>query len=147
MISKTRFCLVGLIPFLVILVWSQPQSSSVTLNGIVAETTLLSNNDLHIGLQDGPKGTEVCLGSVRILQLQNLLPTVGDRIEVTGTSVGNGPLLMANSLQIGDRHVRLRGPSDATGRAGCATNGCGSDDCGACGHHGNHHHGDCCGHE
>ena len=127
---------------------SQMQSATVTLKGIVSETTLLSNNDLHVWLQNDRVGSEVCLGSSHFLEDQGFLPGVGDSIEVTGTRTGNGSLLVATSLQKGGKTLRLLGTSRPLGSPGA--NGhccCGNEDCGSSGHHCNHHHGHCCDHE
>lgn len=149
MVSKKNLLLLALILALATLVWSQAQSDTVTLKGVVGETTLLSNNDLHVWLQDGRAGSEVCLGPARFLEGQGLLPAVGDRIEVTGKRVANGSLLVAGSLQMSGKNLQLRGRSDAADYAGCRGHNCayGYGNCGDCGHHCNHHQGHCCGHE
>ena len=146
MIGKRNALLLALILILTPFVWSQTQSDAVTLKGVVGETTLLSNNDLHVWLQGDRAGSEVCLGAARFLEDQGFLPAVGDRIEVTGTRVGNGSLLVADSLQMGSKNLRLRGTSAVPGCPGCRGHHCGYRDCGGCGHHCNHH-GHCCDHE
>lgn len=114
-----------LIPF----AWSQTQTNTVTLKGTVAETTLLSNNDLHVWLQSDRLGSEVCLGSANLLDDQGLRPQAGDTIEVTGVRVGNGSLLVADSLQMAGKTVTLRRAS--------ASQDCPNCGCGHCGHHSN----------
>ena len=49
------------------------------------------------------KINSLLFGSSRFLDDQDFLPGVGDSIEVSGTHVGNGSLLVANSLQMGGR--------------------------------------------
>jgi len=61
MTDRKKALLLGLILMVVPLVWSQTSSDSVTLKGTVGETTLLSNHDLHIWIQNGNTGSEVCL--------------------------------------------------------------------------------------
>ena len=138
----------ALILLLVPLVQSQSQNSTVTLQGTVAETTLLSNGDLHVWLQGEQRGLEVCLGPQGFLQDHALVPSVGDAIEVTGTRVGNGSLLIAASLQMGGKSLGLRGTPATTGCSGCNPHGCGHHGCGCVGNQCDHHHcGNCCGHE
>ena len=124
--------LIILAPF----VRAQAQNATVTLKGIVSETTLLSNNDLHVWLQNDRVGTEVCLGSSRFLEDQGFLPGVGDSIEVTGTRIGNGPLLVATSLQKRGKTLslpRTSQPLDSPGANGHCC--CGNDACGRDAHH------------
>lgn len=147
MIGKRKSLLFALLLILTPFVWSQAQSDAVTLKGLVGETTLLSNDDFHVWLQGDRAGSEVCLGSAGFLKDQGFLPAVGDRIEVTGTRVGNGSLLVANSLQMGGKNLRLRGASVVPDCPGCGGHNCGYRDCGGCGHHHDHHHGRCCDHE
>jgi hypothetical protein len=137
--------LVILAPF----VFSQAQNATVTLKGIVSETTLLSNNDLHVWLQNDRVGSEVCLGSSRFLEGQGFLPGVGDSIEVTGTRTGNGSLLVATSLQKGGKTLSLPGTSQPLSSPGANHHCCcGNNDCGSDGHHcSHHHHGHCCDHD
>ena len=101
--AKINTLLLALLLILTPFVCSQTQGSTINLKGTVSETTLLSNNDLHIWLQSDRAGSEVCLGPARFLDDQGLLPAVGDSIEVTGTRVGNGSLLVATSLKRGAR--------------------------------------------
>ncbi len=146
MIGKRITLLLALILILTPFVWSQTQSDVVTLKGLVGETTLLSNNDLHVCLQGDRAGSEVCLGPARFLEDQGVLPAVGDRIEVTGPRVGNGSLLVADSLQMGGKNLKLRGAAAIPDYPGCTGHHCACGDCGGCGHHCNHHgHG--CDHE
>jgi hypothetical protein len=132
----------------------QTQNDAVTLKGTVGETTLLSNNDLHVWLQSGRSGSEVCLGPERFLASQGAVPAVGDSIEVTGVRVGNGSLLVASALEMRGKTLNLRAAQDppASGSAGgpCPGGGCGCGGygCGGYGHHCGHHgDGHCCGHE
>jgi hypothetical protein len=118
MVSKKNPILLALILLFATLLWCQPQSTTVTLKGVVPETTLLSNNNLHVWLQDGQAGSEVCLGPASFLEGQGLRPEVGDRIEVTGMRVAGGSLLVAHSLQMAGKNLQLRGPSRASGYAG-----------------------------
>ncbi len=114
----------------------------------MSETTLLSNNDLHVWLQGDRVGSEVCLGSSRFLDDQGFLPGVGDSIEVTGTRVGNGSLLVANFLQMGGKTLTLRRASTTQGCPDCGGHNCSHHDCGGYHHGCNHdHHGHCCDHE
>lgn len=143
--------LVALTLTLAPLLHSQAQPSATTLKGTVSETTLLSNNNLHVWLQAEGTGSEVCLGPEGFLADQGLVPAVGDRIEVTGVRVGNGSLLVANSLEFRGKALNLRRaqPAQAQGSP-CANGGCGCGSCGSggCGHHGGHHgYGHCCDHE
>jgi hypothetical protein len=148
MIRKRSTLLSVVILMLTAFAWSQTQSGTVTLKGTVSEATLLSNNDLHVWLQNGSSGSEVCLGSADFLDTQGVLPRVGDNVEVTGIRVGNGSLLAATSLEMGGKTVMLRrGPASSPTRPDCPN--CGGYQCGhhGCGydHHGcNHHHGHCC---
>lgn len=145
--KRDRFLLV-LVLFLVPIVWSQAQNDTVTLKGTVSESTLLSNNDLHVWLQDGRTGSEVCLGPATFLDSQGVLPRVGDRVEVTGTRAANGSLLVANSLQMGSKSVTLRRTSAGQDCPNCQGYHCGHHDCGGYHHGCNHdHRGHCCGHE
>jgi hypothetical protein len=153
MIGTTMFhrntLLIALIFALTAFLQSQTQNSAVTLKGTVGETTLLSNNDLHVWLQSGRSGSEVCLGPERLLESQGLVPAVGDTIEVTGARVGNGSLLVASELEMRGKTLSLHASPDpsASGSAGgpCPGGGCG---CGGDGHHCCHHgNGHCCGHE
>jgi hypothetical protein len=129
-----------LIPF----VWSQTQTSKVTLKGTVSETTLLSNNDLHVWLQNGRLGSEVCLGPASLLDDQGVLPHVGESIEVTGTRVGNGSFLVANSLEMAGKTIALRRDPVRQDYPNCAEYNCGHH----CGwHHGCNHCGHCCDHD
>jgi len=138
----------ALILLLVPFVQSQTQSSTVILDGTVAETILLSNSDLHVRLQGEQTGLEVSLGPKRFLGEHALVPSVGDAIEVTGTLVGNGSLLIATSLHMGGRSLRLRRTPATSGCSGCKGHGCSHHSCGShgdrCGHH---RYGNCCGHE
>ena len=146
--------LIALILVFAPLLQSQTQNSAVTLKGTVGETTLLSNNDLHVWLQNGRSGSEVCLGPERFLASQGLVPAVGDTIEVTGARLGNGSLLVASALEMRGKTLSLHASPDpsASGSAGgpCPGGGCGCGGygCGGyshhCGHHGSGH---CCGHE
>jgi hypothetical protein len=137
----------ALILLLVPLVHSQTQSSTLILQGTVAETTLLSSGDLHVWLQGEQAGLEVCLGPERFLEDHALLPSVGDAIEVTGTRVGNGSLLIATSLQMGSKSLGLRATPATRGCWGCDGHGCGHHSCGSRGDQCDHHrYGNCCGH-
>ena len=49
--AKINTLLFALLLILAPFVRSQTQNGTVTLKGIVSETTLLSNNDLHVWLQ------------------------------------------------------------------------------------------------
>lgn len=148
MTGKKITLLFALMMFLAPFVQCQTQSDTMTMKGRVGEETLLYNNDLHVWLQNGHAGSEVCLGSERFLEDRDFRPAVGDLIEVTGTRAGNGSLLVGNSLQIGGKTLKLAGASAATGCAGW---------CGHCsGQHYTcchdrecyrHHHGHCCDHE
>ena len=141
------------LPFALILlvvpfVQSQTRSSTVILQGTVAETTLLSNSDLHVWIQGEQAGLEVCLGPKSFLEDHALVPSVGDAIEVTGTLVGNGSLLIATSLHMGSTSLGLRGTPATRGCSGCNNHGCGYHGCGSRGNQCYHHHyGNCCGHE
>ena len=88
-----------------------------------------------------------CLGSSGFLGDQGFRPRVGDSIEVTGTHVGNGSFLVANSLQMGGKTLTLRRASTTQGCPDCGGHNCSHYDCGY--HHGcnNDHHGQCCDHE
>ncbi len=146
--AKINTLLFVLLLILAPFVRSQTQNGAVTLKGIVSETTLLSNNDLHVWLQNDRVGSEVCLGSSRFLEDQGFLPGVGDSIEVTGTRTGNGPLLVATSLQKGGKTLRLPGTSQPLGSPGANGHNCSHHDCGGYHHGCNHdHHGHCCDHE
>jgi hypothetical protein len=144
--GKICTLLFALLLILAPFVSSQTQNSPVTLKGVVSETSLLSNKDLHVWLQTERTGSEVCLGSSRFLDDQGFLPGVGDSIEVTGTHVGNGSLLVATSLKMGGKTLSLHRVSATQGCPDCGGHNCGDHDCG---HHGcNHdHHGHCCDHE
>jgi len=73
---------------------------------------------------------------------------VGDSIEVTGTRVGNGSLLVANFLQMGGKTLTLRRASTTQGCPDCGGHNCSHHDCGGYHHGCNHdHHGHCCDHE
>lgn len=145
--AKVNTLLLLLLLLLAPFVQSQTQNSTTTLKGTVSETTSLSNNDLHVWLQSDRAGSEVCLGPARFLDDQGFLPEVGDSIEVTGTRVGNGSLLVANSLQMGGRILTLHRASATQGCPDCGHN-CGHHDCGGYHHGCNHdHHGHCCDHE
>lgn len=138
----------GLILMIVPFVWSQTSSESVTLKGTVGETTLLSNNDLHIWLQNGSTGSEVCLGPAQFLKDQGLLPGVGEIVEVTGIHVGNRGVLRANSLQMGGKTLTLDRTFAGQGCPDCGDHNCGRHDCGTSHHGCDHgHHGHCCAHE
>lgn len=148
MIRQKSALLSVLILILAPFVWSQTRNSRVTLKGTVSEATLLSNNDLHVWLQNGSSGSEVCLGSADFLDSQGVLPRVGDNVEVTGARVGNGSLLAATSLQMGGKTVTLRRALTSTPAGqdcpNCGGYNCGHHGCGY-GHHGcNHYHGHCC---
>jgi hypothetical protein len=146
--AKINTLLFALLLILAPFVRSQTQNGTVTLKGIVSETTLLSNNDLHVWLQSDRTGSEVCLGPARFLDDQGFLPGVGDSIEVTGTRVGNGSLLVANSLQMGGKTLTLHRASTTQGCPDCAGRNCGHHDCGGYHHGCNHdHHRHCCDHE
>ena len=131
---------------------SQTQDDTVTLKGVVSETTLLSNNDLHVWLQNDRIGSEVCLGPSSFLEDHGFLPGVGDSIEITGARVRNGSLLAANSLQMGGKTLKLSGDSRTSRCPGCCDgqncgHDCGGCNCGTYQHHRNRHHGYHCGHE
>jgi hypothetical protein len=149
MIRERDTFLLVLILVLVPIVWSQTQNDLVTLKGTVSETTFLSNNDLHVWLQGERAGSEVCLGPARFLNDQGLMPGVGDTIEVTGRRVGNGSLLVADSLQMRGKTLPLSRASATTGCHDCSGHDCGDHDCGGYHHHGcgHHHSGHCCDHE
>ncbi len=148
MISKRSALLSVLILILVPIVWPQPQNNTVTLKGTISETTLLSNDDLHVWLQNDRAGSEVCLGPASFLDDQGLLPHVGDSVEVTGTPVANGSLLVANSLEMGGKTVMLRRASARQDCPNCGRYNCGHHDCGHYRHGCDHfHHGHCCDHE
>lgn len=158
MIGTTRIhrhaLLLALILAFTPLLPSQTQNDTVTLKGTVGETTLLSNNDLHVWLQNGKSGSEVCLGPERYLASQGLVPAVGDTIQVSGARVGNGALLVASALEMQGKTLNLRASQNppASGSAGgpCPGGGCGCGGygCGGCGHHSGHCGcGHCCGHE
>jgi len=148
MTDRKKVLLLGLILMVVPLVRSQIPSDSVTLKGTVGETTLLSNNDLHIWIQNGNTGSEVCLGPSQLLRDQGFLPSIGDTVEVSGTRVGNRGVLRANSLQMGGRTLALDRSAAGQNCPNCADHDCGHHDCGAY-HHGceHGHHGRCCDHE
>lgn len=146
--AKISTLLFALLLILAPFVRSQTQNGTVTLKGIVSETTLLSNNDLHVWLQGDRAGSEVCLGPARFLDDQGFLPGVGDSIEVTGTHVGNGSLLVATSLQKGGKTLTLRRASATQGCPDCGGHNCGHHGCGGYHQGCNHdHHGHCCDHE
>jgi len=146
--THQRNTLLVLILVLVPLLWSQEPSDSVTLKGRVGETTLLSNNDLHIWLQNGNSGSEVCLGQAQVLRDQGLLPDVGDTLEVTGTRIGNRGVLRANTLQMAGKILVLDRTCAGRVCPGCDGHNCNHRNCGAYGHACNHgHHGHYCGHE
>jgi len=148
MINKWNTLLFALILIVVPFVYPQTQSDTVTLKGTVSEITLLSNNDLHVWLQNGRTGSEVCLGPARFLDDQGVQPAVGDSIEVTGTRAGNGSLLVASSLQMGGKPLTLRRTSATEGSPDCGGHNCGHHDCGGYHHGCNHdHHGHCCDHD
>ena len=138
MTNRQNAFLLGLILAVVPLVWSQTSNDSVTLKGTVGGTTLLYNDDLHIWVQNGNTGSEVCLGPSKLLKDQGLLPNIGDTVEVTGMRVGNRGVLRANSLQIGGKALALDHGFAARGCPGCGGYHHGCD-------HG--HHGHCCDHE
>ena len=148
MTHQQKVLLLGLILMVAPLVWSQTSGDSVTLKGTVGETTLLSNNDLHIWVQNGNTGSEVCLGPSQLLKDQGLLPNIGDTVEVTGMRVGNRGVLRANSLQIGGKTLALDHSFAAKRCPSCADHTCDHQDCGGY-HHGcdHRHHGHCCDHE
>ncbi len=158
MVSKTaiqrNLLLFAFIFALTTFLQSQTQNDTVTLKGIVGETTLLSNNDLHVWLQGERAGSEVCLGSERLLESQGLLPAVGDTIEVRGERAGNGSLLVASSMEMRGKILNLRGsqnpPASGSSGSACAGGGCGcgGHGCAGDGHHCGHHgYGRCCGHD
>ena len=146
--AKMHTLLFAILFILAPFVRSQTQDDTVTLKGTVSETAFLSNNDLHVWLQSDRAGSEVCLGPARFLDARGFLPGVGDSIEVTGTRVGNGSLLVANSLQMGGRTLTLHRASVTQGCPDCGGHNCSHHDCGGYHHGCNHdHHGHCCDHE
>jgi len=147
MISKRNMLLLALVLIFTPFILSQAQTGRITLRGSVTETTLLSNNNLHVWLQSDRDVSEVCLGPTRFLDTQGFVPSVGDNIEVTGTRVGNGSLFVADSLQMGGRTLALRGASVASGCPGCSGYNCMHHDCAGYDHGCNHHHGHCCDHD
>ena len=148
MADHRKTLLLGLILMLVPIVWSQTSSDSVTMKGIVGEKTLLSNNDLHIWLQNGHIGSEICLGPVQFLKDQGFLPDIGDMVEVTGIRVGNRSVLRADTLQMGNKTLTLDHTFAGGGCPGCCGHNCNCQDGGAYHHGCNHgHHGHCCDHE
>ncbi|HLI62351.1 MAG TPA: hypothetical protein VKV05_03045 [Terriglobales bacterium] len=156
MIHRNTLLIALILAFTVFLhAQTQTQNDTVTLKGTVGETTLLSNNDLHVWLQSGRSGSEVCLGPERFLESQGLVPAVGDSIEVTGVRVGNGSLLVASALEMRGKTLNLRAsqgpPASSSGGGPCPGCGCGGYGCGGygcggrhCGHCG---YGHCCDHE
>ena len=148
MTHQRNALLLGLVLMIVPFVWGQTSSDSVTLKGTVGETTLLSNDDLHIWLQNGRTGSEVCLGPAQFLKDQGLLPGIGDTVEVTGVRVGNRGVLRANSLQLGGKTLTLDRTFAGQGCPDCGGRNCRHHDC-AAHHHGcNHEHQEhCCDHE
>lgn len=148
MTNGKKAFLLGLILVVVPIVWGQTSSDSVTLKGTVGETTLLSNNDLHIWVQTGNTGSEVCLGPSQVLRNQGLLPNPGDTVEVTGIRVGNRGVLRASSLQIAGKTVALDHTFAAKSCRGCGDHNCDHHDCGSSHHGCDHgHYGHCCDHE
>ena len=147
MTDHRKALLLGLILIFVPFVWSQTSGDSVTFKGTVGETTLLSNSNLHIWVQNGNTGAEVCLGPAQFLKSEGFLPGIGDTVQVTGSRVGKRGVLRANTLQMGGKTLTLdhsnvgQSPPDCGGHS-CAHQACGD-------HHGcNHwHHGHCYGHE
>lgn len=151
MASTKNQILLALILLFAIPLCCQTSSTAVTLAGLVGETWLLSNNNLHVWVQNGQNASEVCLGSASFLQKQGVVPHVGDRIEVTGTRLAGGSLLVASSLQIGNKNLQLRQASGTFRCSGCQGDGCGYGcaygDCDGCAHQGSSHHGHCCDYE
>lgn len=148
MICRRNALLLALVLITVPFLWSQTSSDSVTLKRTVGETTLLSNKDFHIWLQNGATDSEVCLGPAQFLRDQGAMPNTGDTVEVTGTWVGNRGVLRADTLQIGGRTLSLARTYAGGGCPGCGGHNCGYHGCGAyhhgCGHG---HQGHCCDHE
>ncbi len=146
--AKRSTLLFALLLMLAPFVRAQAQNGTVSLKGTVSETTLLTNNSLHVWLQSDRAGSEVCLGSSRFLEDQGFLPKVGDSIEVSGMRVGNGSLLVADSLQMGGKTLALRRVSGSPGCPDCGGYGCRRHNCGGyhrgC-NHGGYGHG--CDHE
>lgn len=146
MIGNRHIFLFVIIFFFAPFVWCQVQPDTITLRGTGSDATVLSNNTLHVWMQGEQEGSEVCLGPKRFLENEGFRPGVGDNIEVTGVRVGDGSLLVANSLQMGGKTLALRTMQAAGPRAngGCG-GGCGGGGCVGYEHHWNHHPcGHCC---
>jgi hypothetical protein len=148
MADLRKALLLGLILMIIPFAWAQASGGTETMKGTVGETTLLSTNDLHIWLQNGSTGSEVCLGPVQFLRDQAFLPGTGDTVEVTGVRVGRRGVLRANTLQMGGKTLTLDHAVAGQGCPDCGGHHCGHHGCGTY-HHGcdQGHHGHCCDHE